>query len=150
MTMNQSLPGQSNQQSQVYNADGTKSLTKKLVQTKTFGRDKQKSIETFNKKLQKADVPPQEPVYMYAGQKNNWYEKQMSQMRSKIAQDKSKAVYTMSADYLSLSIDPKAVDEEAKKDKELSQSKMFSHSKPFSSLLVKTQEERMALSNKLK
>ncbi len=57
--------------------------------------------------------------------------------------DKNK-MYTMSKDYMSLSIDPHNVQLEAKKDLEMSMSKNFSPQK-FSSLLVKTKEERMKL-----
>lgn len=38
-------------------------------------------IKTYDMKLQKADIAPNEQVYIYAGQKNNWYEKQMREMR---------------------------------------------------------------------
>lgn len=50
--------------------------------------------------------------------------------------DKNK-VYTMSKDYLSLSIDPHVLELEAKKELEMSKSKNYSPQK-FSSLLVRT------------
>ena len=46
-------------------------------------------------KLQKADVDPNEPVYIYSGQKNNWYERKMKEMREKINYDKDH-LYTYS------------------------------------------------------
>lgn len=55
--------------------------TKKDVQTKTFMKDEAKLIKTYDMRLPKAEVDPNEPVYIYAGQKNNWYEKQMREMR---------------------------------------------------------------------
>ena len=64
--------------------------------------------------MKKADVDPNEPVYIYSGQKNNWYEKQMRDMREKINAD-GKAIYTYSKDFLSLSIDPRNMEEEMKK-----------------------------------
>ena len=57
--------------------------------------------------------------------------------------DKNK-MYTMSMDYLSLSIDPHLLEIEAKKDLEMSKSKNFSPQK-FSSLLVRTKDERMKI-----
>ena len=45
----------------------------------------------------------------------NWYEKQNQLLRERMQADKNK-VYTMSKDYLSLSIDPYVLDIEAKKD----------------------------------
>jgi hypothetical protein len=89
-------------------------------------------------------MPPQnEPVYIYASQKLNWYEKQNQLLRERMQAEKNKT-YTMSMDYLSLSIDPHTLDIEAKKEAEFSKSKNFSPQK-FSSLLVRTKEERMKI-----
>ena len=85
-------------------------LTKKFVQTKTFMKDDAKLLKTYDMRLKKTDVDPHEPVYIYGGQKNNWYEKQMRDIRDKIQND-GKALYTYSKDYLGLSIDPKTLDE---------------------------------------
>lgn len=63
----------------------------------------------------KADIPANEPVYIYAGQKLNFYEKQMREMREKVQND-PKTIYTYSKDYLGLSIDPRNLQEEHKKD----------------------------------
>lgn len=48
-------------------------FVKKSIQTKTFMKDDAKMIRTYDMKLPKAEVPPNEPVYIYAGQENNWY-----------------------------------------------------------------------------
>lgn len=45
---------------------------------------------------------------MYAGQANNWYEKQKRQLREKMQAEKN-VVYTYGKDHLSLSIDPVSV-----------------------------------------
>jgi hypothetical protein len=42
-----------------------------------------------------ADIPADEPIYIYASQKNNWYEKQMREMREKIQKDPNH-IYTYS------------------------------------------------------
>lgn len=44
-------------------------------------KDDAKMIKTYDMRLRKAEIPPNQPVYIYAGQKNNWYEKQMREMR---------------------------------------------------------------------
>ena len=51
--------------------------TKKNVLTKTFKKDETKLLQTYKLHLKKSEIPDNEPVYIYAGQKNNWYEKQM-------------------------------------------------------------------------
>ena len=48
-----------------------------MVETKTFMKDEAKFTKTYDMRLRKTDIPLNEPVYIYAGQKNNWYEKQM-------------------------------------------------------------------------
>lgn len=48
---------------------------KKQVHTKTFIRDKQSS-DTYDLRLVQTKIDPNEPVYIYASQKLNWYEKQ--------------------------------------------------------------------------
>lgn len=40
-------------------------------------KDDAKMLKTYDMKLPKANVQNSEPVYIYGGQKNNWYEKQM-------------------------------------------------------------------------
>ncbi len=57
-------------------------------------------------------------------------------------------IYTYNKDFFSLAIDPCVLEEEIKKEMELSLSKMYSHDK-FSSLLVRTKDERMRLPNRL-
>lgn len=47
--------------------------TKKMINTKTFMKDEAKLIKSYDMRLKKAEVDPNEPVYIYAGQKNNWY-----------------------------------------------------------------------------
>lgn len=56
-------------------------------------------------KLKRADIPANQPVYIYSSQKNNWYDKQMREMRQKINTNKG-YVYTYSKDYLGLTIAP--------------------------------------------
>lgn len=70
-------------------------FTKKLVETKTFMKDDAKMIKTYDMRLRKAEIPANEPVYIYGGQKNNWYEKQMREIRDKINNDKNH-IYTYS------------------------------------------------------
>ena len=57
-------------------------------------------------------------------------------------------IYTYNKEFFRLAIDPNVLEEEAKKDLEMSLSKMYSKDK-FSSLLVRTKEERMRLPNRL-
>lgn len=52
-------------------------FTRKSVPSKTFMKDDSKLIQTYNMKLKASDIPQNQPVFIYAGQKNNWYEKQM-------------------------------------------------------------------------
>jgi len=56
-------------------------------------------------------------------------------------------VYTYCKDSLRMSIDPRSVEDEGRRQLALSQSKMYSKDK-FSSLIVKTKEERMKLAKK--
>lgn len=67
-------------------------------------------------------------------------------MREKINND-GKGIYTYSKDYLGLSIDPKTLDEEAKRELNLNTTKNISQQR-FSSLIIKTKEERMKLAKK--
>ena len=57
------------------------------------------------------------------------------------------AIYTYAKDCFRLSIDPKTVDGEKKKELELSLTKNYSKDK-FSSLLVRTKDEKMKLAKK--
>lgn len=68
----------------------------------------------------------------------------MRELREKVKDDKGKYIYTYSNDHLGLSIDPQNLDEEAKKQKILSESLNYSKQK-FSSLIIKTKDERMRL-----
>jgi len=56
-------------------------------------------------------------------------------------------LYTYSRDHFNLAIEPRILKEENKHEQQLSLSKMYSKDK-FSSLLVRTKEERMRLPNK--
>lgn len=53
-------------------------LQKRLVMTKTFTKDEGKLIQTYQMRGKVADIPSDEPVYIYAGQKNNWYEQRLN------------------------------------------------------------------------
>ena len=107
-----------------------------------------KSMKTYDMRLKKQTVSENEPVFIYGGQKNNWYQKQKRDLREKIQNEKGKYIYTYSNDHLGLSIDPKTVDEEAKRDKLFSESLNYSKDK-FSSLIIKTKDERMRLPKRL-
>lgn len=48
-------------------------------------------------------------MYIYGGQKNNWYEKQKKELRDKVANEKGKYIFTYSNEHLGLSIDPKTL-----------------------------------------
>ena len=50
---------------------------KRTVLTKTFKGDESKLIQTYNMRSKVADIAADEPVYIYASQRNNFYEKQM-------------------------------------------------------------------------
>lgn len=52
-------------------------MNKKFVQTKVFNKDDGKIKKNYDMKLKKSQIDQNQPVYIYAGQKNNWYEKQM-------------------------------------------------------------------------
>ena len=67
-------------------------------------------------------------------------------MRDSI-QKNPKAILTYSKDHLGLSIDPYNLIDEAKREAELMASKVYSKDK-FSSLLIRTKEERMRLPKK--
>ena len=62
-------------------------------------------------------------------------------------QKNPKAILTYSKDHLGLSIDPYDLSDEAKREAQLMASKVYSKDK-FSSLLIRTKDERMRLSNK--
>ena len=94
---------------------GEKTFTKKNVATKIFNKDDMKLLKTYDMRLKKNEIPDSEPVFIYGGQKNNYYEKQMRELREKVKNDKGKYIYTYSNDHLGLSIDPQNLDEEAKK-----------------------------------
>lgn len=51
---------------------------------KTYSKTGYNDNVSYNLHLKYADVPPGEEVYMYAGQANNWYEKQMRNLRERM------------------------------------------------------------------
>jgi hypothetical protein len=55
---------------------------------------------------------------MYSGQTNNWYDKQMRNMREQILSDKNN-VYSYGQNHLSLSIDPVNPDDKRKHESKL-------------------------------
>ena len=116
---------------------------KRTVMTKTFTKDNQKQLATYTMRGKSAEIPQSEPVYMYGGQKNNFYEKQKRELRESL-QKNPKAILTYSKDHLGLSIDPYDLIDEAKREQEFMASKVYSKDK-FSSLLIRTKEERMKL-----
>lgn len=62
----------------------------------------------------------------------------MRELREKMDNDKNH-IYTYSKDYLGLTIDPKTLEEEKRKEDSLMKSKNISAQK-FSSLIIKTKE----------
>jgi hypothetical protein len=115
--------------------------------TKTFTKDAGKMIASYQMRGKPADIPEGELAYTYAGQKNNFYDKQLRDLREEMKKNPN-VIYTYNKDFFRLAIDPQVLEEEAKKEMELSLSKMYSKDK-FSSLLIRTKEERMRLPNKL-
>ena len=57
-----------------YSPETTK---RRMVMTKTFTKDHFNKPESYSMKGRKVEVPSDEPVYIYGGQKLNYYEKQM-------------------------------------------------------------------------
>lgn len=55
-----------------------------------------------------------------------------------------KVIYTYDKEHFNLAIEPYTLDEQRKKEQQLSQSQMAAE-KPFSSLLIRTKDERMRL-----
>jgi hypothetical protein len=45
--------------------------------TKTFTKDAGKMIATYQMRGKPVDIPQNESVFVYAGQKNNFYDKQL-------------------------------------------------------------------------
>ena len=88
---------------------------KKNIITKIFTKDEMKNFKTYDMRLKKQTTSENEPAFIYGGQKNNFYEKQKRDLREKIQNDKGKYIYTYSNEHLGLSIDPKTLDEEAKR-----------------------------------
>jgi hypothetical protein len=120
---------------------------RRTVMTKTFTRDSGKLIASYQMRGRPAEIPEGEAVYIYAGQNNNFYERKLRELREEMRKNPN-VIYTYNKDYFRLAIDPNVIDEEAKKERELSLSQMYSKDK-FSSLLVRTKEERMRLPNRL-
>ena len=104
--------------------------------TKTFTKDHFRKPETYTMRGDHAEIPPNEPVYIYGGQKLNYYEKQMAEFREKMDPN---TIYTYGKECFNLNIDPKTLDEEKKKELSLSLSKMYSKDK-FSNVLIKTKD----------
>jgi len=50
---------------------------KRTVMSKTFTKDADKLMDTYQMRGKATNIPQNEQVYIYAGQKNNFYEKQM-------------------------------------------------------------------------
>jgi hypothetical protein len=50
---------------------------KRTVMTKTFTKDKEKNFAPYQMRGKSTEVPNNEPVYIYGGQKNNYYEQKM-------------------------------------------------------------------------
>lgn len=61
---------------------------------------------------QRAELQSNDPVYMYAGQKLNFYENQMKEFRKKMDPN---TIYTYGKEQYRLAIDPYNIDEQKKK-----------------------------------
>lgn len=61
-----------------------------------------------------ATLPPGEPVYVYAGQKNNFYEQQLRQLREEMRKNPN-VIYTYDKNFFRLAIDPNELQEELRK-----------------------------------
>ena len=96
--------------------------------------------------MKRAVVPDNEPVFMYSGQKNNWYEKKMAEFREKVQNDKSHT-YTFAKNHLSLSISPYTADGAKKMEAESSHTLQYGAQK-FDTILIKTKEERSKLNKR--
>jgi hypothetical protein len=46
--------------------------------TKTFTQDQGKLVKTYQMRGKSANISQEEPIYIYGGQKNNFYEKQLA------------------------------------------------------------------------
>lgn len=98
------------------------------VPQKSLPRDRLQYLSSIKKKednekytfqlKQTKQLDPAEKVFIYSSQSNNWYDKQMKDLRLQIAQDKNN-FYTYSKDYLSLSIDPVDIKQKEKEEKKL-------------------------------
>jgi hypothetical protein len=71
---------------------------------KTFTKDNFKHPEAYAMRGKRAELPPGEQVYIYAGQRLNFYDKQMAELREKMEPN---AIYTYNKDYFRLAIDPR-------------------------------------------
>lgn len=110
---------------------------------KTYSKTGFNQTEQYNLQLKYAEIPPGQEVFMYSGQAKNWYEGQMRSMREQMQKDKSK-VYTYGQNHLSLSIDPVSLEEKRKQEAKLERTAPIDKP-PFSSLIVRTKDERMRL-----
>lgn len=120
---------------------------RRAVMTKTFTKDAGKTVAQYQMRGRAAEVGEGEAVYIYAGQGNNFYEKKLRELREEMRRN-PQLIYTYNKDFFRLAIDPCLPEEEARKERELSLSKMYSKDK-FSSLLVRTKDERLRLPNRL-
>ena len=75
-----------------------------FVKTKKFNEDEMKNVELYKKRLRKTGVNESEQVFIYSGQKNNWYEKQMKDLREQLQNEKGKSIYTFSQDHFGLTL----------------------------------------------
>ena len=78
------------------------------VKTKKFNLDEMKDVKTYNMRLKKTGMSQDEPVFIYGGQKNNWYENQMRDLREQLQNEKGKCLYTFSKEHFGLAVEPKS------------------------------------------
>ena len=64
-----------------------------------------KNTELYKKRLRKTGISSEvEPVFIYGGQKNNWYEKQMKDLRQQLQNENGKCLYTFSQNHFGLTV----------------------------------------------
>jgi hypothetical protein len=83
--------------------------------TKTFTKDAGKSVAAYQMRGRPAEIGD-EPVYIYAGQSNNFYERKLRELREEMRKNPN-LIYTYNKDYFRLAIDPQVPEEEARKDR---------------------------------
>ena len=77
------------------------------VMTKTFTKDAGKTVTQYQMRGRPSDVGD-EPVYIYAGQNNNFYEKKLRQLREEMRKNPN-VIYTYNKDFFRLAIDPNVI-----------------------------------------